>query len=298
MKHPQPLIAAAVAALLLSACATAPVKPSGADEARAKLTRLQADPNLGNLAPVAMRQAAEAVQAAEEPQTDRDLGIYRVYMADREVDIARALAATSYAESQRALIVAAREAARLAVRTQQLDDSQRATDQARLATDQARGDALAANQAANDAQQAAALIAAQSLELQQQITMLQARVTDRGLVLTLGDVLFTTGQADLQPGATGHLARLVTFLNKYPSRSVEIDGYTDSVGTQEYNLSLSQRRADAVRSFLLGQGIDASRVSSQGKGEDDPVANNGSASGRQQNRRVEVVISNPKLASN
>jgi len=298
VKHTYPLIAATVAAILLSACAAAPVKPSGADEARAKLTRLQADPNLGNLAPVAMRQAAEAVQAAEEPQTDRDLGIYRVYLADREVDIARELAETSYAESQRAVIVAAREAARLAVRTQQLDDSRRATDQARLATDQARGDALAANQVANDAEQAAALIAAQSLELQRQITLLQARVTDRGLVLTLGDVLFTTGQADLQAGATGQLARLVAFLNKYPSRSVEIDGYTDSVGTQEYNLSLSRRRADTVQSFLLSQGIDASRVTSQGKGEDDPVANNASASGRQQNRRVEVVISNPKLAAN
>jgi outer membrane protein OmpA-like peptidoglycan-associated protein len=298
VKNTQPLIAAAVAAILLGACAVAPVRPSGADEARAKLTRLQADPNLGNLAPVAMRQAAEAVQSAEEPQTDRDLGIYRVYIADRQVEIARELAETSYAERQRAVIVAAREAARLAVRTQQLDDSQRATDQARLATDQARGDALAANQAANDAQAAASLIAAQSLELQQQIAMLQARVTDRGLVLTLGDVLFTTGQADLQAGATGHLARLVTFLNKYPSRSVEIDGYTDSVGTQEYNMGLSQRRADAVQSFLVSQGIDASRVTSQGKGEEDPVANNDSASGRQRNRRVEVVISNPKLASN
>jgi len=284
------LIAAAVAVTLLAACAAAPVKPSGADEARNKLTRLQADPNLGNLAPAAMAEAAAAVQAAEEPQTDRDLGIYRVYIADREVEIAKALAETRYAESQRTAILAAREAARLAVRTQQLDAS-------RAATDQARSDTLAANQSAADSQQAAQLLAAQALEMQQQIDSLQARATDRGLILTLGDVLFATGQANLLPGAASHLERLVSFLNKYPSRTVEIDGFTDSVGGEDYNLGLSQRRADSVRGYLQTQGIDASRITTSGKGESNPVADNASASGRQQNRRVEVVISNPKVAA-
>jgi outer membrane protein OmpA-like peptidoglycan-associated protein len=126
---------------------------------------------------------------------------------------------------------------------------------------------------------------------------LQAKPTDRGLVVTLGDVLFMTGRADLQPGAVGNLGRLVTFLNKYPGRTVAIEGYTDSVGSEDYNQRLSERRADSVKSYLIGQGIGSTRLSASGKGESDPVAANDSASGRQQNRRVEVVISNPPAAA-
>jgi outer membrane protein OmpA-like peptidoglycan-associated protein len=119
---------------------------------------------------------------------------------------------------------------------------------------------------------------------------------DRGLVLTLGDVLFTSGRADLKPGAAGNLNKLVAFLNKYPDRSVSIQGYTDSVGSEDYNQGLSERRADSVKSYLAGQGISTMRLSALGKGRSDPVADNGSAAGRQQNRRVEVIISNPTTA--
>jgi outer membrane protein OmpA-like peptidoglycan-associated protein len=95
----------------------------------------------------------------------------------------------------------------------------------------------------------------------------------------------------------GNLGRLVTFLNKYPGRTVAIEGYTDSVGSEDYNQSLSERRADSVKSYLTAQGIGSTRLSASGKGESDPVAANDSASGRQQNRRVEVVISNPPAAA-
>jgi len=113
----------------------------------------------------------------------------------------------------------------------------------------------------------------------------------------LGDVLFMTGRADLQAGSVGNLGRLVTFLNKYPDRTVAIEGYTDSVGSEDYNQRLSERRADSVKSYLAGQGIGSIRLSASGKGESDPVAANDSASGRQQNRRVEVIISNPPAAA-
>src|ERR1044072_7318374 len=102
--------------------------------------------------------------------------------------------------------------------------------------------------------------------------MLQAKPTDRGLVVTLGDVLFTSGRADLQPGATGNLNKLAAFLNNYPDRSVAIQGYTDSVGSEDYNQRLSERRADSVKSYLTGQGISSMRLSSSGKGRGDPVA--------------------------
>lgn len=100
----------------------------------------------------------------------------------------------------------------------------------------------------------------------------------------------------MKAGATGNLDKLVAFLNRYPDRTVAIEGYTDSVGGDDYNQGLSERRADAVKSYLTGQGIGSMRLTASGKGKSDPVAGNDSAAGRQQNRRVEVVISDPPAA--
>jgi outer membrane protein OmpA-like peptidoglycan-associated protein len=116
-------------------------------------------------------------------------------------------------------------------------------------------------------------------------------------VLTLGDALFSSGRAELQPGANGHLVKLVAFLNHYPTRTVVIEGYTDSIGNDDYNLGLSQRRAGAVRAYLIDQGVSSVRLTASGKGASDPVASNETASGRQQNRRVEVIISDPAAVS-
>ena len=116
------------------------------------------------------------------------------------------------------------------------------------------------------------------------------------LVLTLGDVLFSSGTATLNGGGDGHLDKLAGFLNRYPARTAIIDGYTDSIGSDDYNQGLSERRAEAVKNYLIGQGIDAQRLTASGMGKSSPVASNGSAAGRQQNRRVEVTISNPPVA--
>ena len=137
----------------------------------------------------------------------------------------------------------------------------------------------------------------QADELQRQIAELQAKVTDRGIVLTLGDVLFETNRAGTEfRSANGNLNKLVAFLNKYPDRTVNIEGYTDSTGSADYNMGLSQRRADTVRSYLVNQGIGSGRLVASGKGMSSPVAGNDSATGRQQNRRVEVIINNPSAA--
>jgi len=297
VKVTKTLVATAVASALLSACATAPVQPDGASRARLKLTELQSDPNLATRAPAATKEADAAVRIAEQPEVDKDLAAYRVYMADRKVEIARAQAETRFAEDQRVQLTAEREKARLDSRTREADAAKGQVAAARaegaeqkVAAEQARGEADAANAAAASSGQQAA-------ELQRQIDALQAKPSDRGLVVTLGDVLFMTGRADLQAGAVGSLSRLVTFLNKYPDRTVAIEGYTDSVGNEYFNQRLSERRADSVKSYLAAQGIGAIRLAASGKGESDPVAPNDSASGRQQNRRVEVIISNPPAAA-
>lgn len=290
------LIATTVASVLLAACAAAPLQPEGAADARSKLTQLQSDPELASRAPLAIKEAEAAVRAAEQPQADKELGAHRVYLADRKVETARAQAEPRLAEDQRAALSAQRESARLEARTREADVAKGRVATARAesaeqksAAEQARSEAEAAHVAATSSEQQAA-------ELQRQIDVLRAKVTDRGLVLTLGDVLFTSGKADLKTGATGNLNKLVAFLNKYPDRIVTIEGYTDSVGTDEYNQALSQRRADSVRSYLVGQGIGAERLTAVGKGESDPVAGNDSATGRQQNRRVAVIIENPPRA--
>lgn len=278
------LAVATAVAFVLAACSSTPRSPEGAAEVRSKLTRLQSDPNLGTRAPLALQEAESAVRVAEQPVAkDAALGAHRVYMADRKVEIAVAQASTRFAEDQRAEFADERDRARLAARTQEAD--------------KARADADATSAAAAAAASAAAQ---QADALQRQIEALQAKATDRGLVLTLGDVLFTSGRADLKAGATSNLDRLVTFLNQNPGRNVVIEGHTDSVGADDYNQALSQRRADSVKSFLVQQGVSGARLSASGMGEHRPVAENESASGRQQNRRVEIIIGNPTdaVASN
>ena len=150
------------------------------------------------------------------------------------------------------------------------------------------------------AEQKAAIAQAQAIEQRSQkelqrsqkelMQQLRAKQTAQGLVVTLEDVLFEVNGADLQPGAQPQLLRLVEFLKLNPDRKVLIEGYTDSIGSSEYNLQLSLLRAELAQSFLVGNGLPADRITAIGYGETRSEAPNDSATGRQQNRRVEVVI--------
>ena len=264
------LIAIGVAATL-AACSAAPVKPDGADALRSRLTQLQSNPELASRAPLAIKEADAAVVAAEQPQTDKAVATHLVFMADRRISIAEAQAQSRLSVDQRKALGEQREAMRLQARTQEAD---------------------AANVRAVVAQADASAAQRNSLELQKQIEELQAQATDRGLVLTLGDVLFATNTAELNSGGDQRLGKLAGFLNKYTDRTALIEGYTDSTGSDAYNQGLSERRADAVKSYLVGQGIGSNRLVASGNGEGSPVADNTSATGRQQNRRVEVTIEN------
>ncbi len=302
------LAVAAAVSFAIGACATAPQSPQGAAEVRSKLIALQANSNLADKAPVEIREAESAVLIAEQPVgKDVALGEHRVYMADRKTEIAMAVASTRYAESQRAVLSQQRDEARLDARTREADAANRQAAAAKSETEAARAlAAVAAADAASDASDAARDAedaardaedaAREAEELQRQIDVLQAEATDRGLVVTLGSVLFATGRAELKEGGTVSLDKLVTFLGEYPDRSVVIEGHTDNVGSDEMNQSLSQRRADSVRSYLMQKGIQSGRLSASGMGESHPVADNTSVGGREQNRRVEIIIENPASA--
>ena len=127
--------------------------------------------------------------------------------------------------------------------------------------------------------------------LETELAELQADRTERGLVVTLSDeILFDVDQAELKPGGMQQLARVAEFLVDNSDRNVLIEGHTDSTAPDAYNLALSQRRANAVEDFLITQGVDPTRMSSDGYGEQLPIASNDTAAGRQANRRVELVV--------
>ncbi|MFN3712772.1 MAG: OmpA family protein [Alcanivoracaceae bacterium] len=231
---------------------------------RSKLTALQNDAELAPRARVEIREAEQAVETAERPldKLDTALGAHRVYMADRQVEIARAKAATRLAEDSRARLSEERSDARLAARTREAD--------------RAHADATLARSSEAD--------------MRRRLEELKAKPTERGIVITLGDVLFDSGSATLRSGADDNLSKLVSFLTQYPDRRVLIEGHTDNVGSEAANRKLSQQRAESVRQRLVNEGIESGRMSVLGKGMNNPVANNNTDAGRQQNRRVEIII--------
>ncbi len=265
----------ALVTLVIASCATAPETSQGAERVRGELTALQNDPNLADRARVEVREAEAAVRLAEElpPNSDEALAEHRIYMAEQKVAIAKAKATTRYAEHQREQLSEERTEARLEARSREVGRAREEAVQARLSKEQQEAEAER-----------------KAEEYQRQIDALQAEATDRGLVLTLGDVLFASGSADLQSGTNRNLDKLVTFLEEYPERQVQIEGHTDSVGSAEFNQALSQRRAESVKSYLTQRGIDSQRISTKGIGMGQPVASNDNATGRQQNRRVEIII--------
>lgn len=264
--------------LVLSACATAPKAPEAPLDSRVKLTALQSNPRLATRAPVEMKEAEAAVKAAEVSRPDDEYAAHLVLLADQKVEIARARAQSRQYEDERNALSEQSERARLDART--------------LEADRARRDATSARADAASARDEVAASRAARLDLERQIAELNARETDRGLVVTLGDLLFATGKSELTGGAGPNLDKLAAFLGEYSDRTVLIEGHTDSVGSAESNQLLSQRRADSVRSYLVNRGVQANRVTTAGLGEGSPVASNDTNTGRQQNRRVEVIISN------
>jgi len=243
------------------------------EQARTAYAQAEQTPAVVANAPVPLQEANQALQRAERLWTDDHDTVevqHLAALASQRVEIARATAEKKVAETQIQQATEERDRVLIEARTR---EAQRAQHEAAQATQQAQ------------------VATSQVQQLQQELAALQAKQTDRGLVLTLGDVLFETGKADLRPGALRNLYPLVTFLQKYPEHRVVIEGHTDSVGSDAYNLDLSQRRADAVRDFLLQNGVKAAQLATHGYGKASPVASNATTEGRQRNRRVELIIS-------
>jgi outer membrane protein OmpA-like peptidoglycan-associated protein len=242
------------------------------------------------------RQAAQTAEEArvitikreqeEEAARERQAAADQTAQAQAEAEKRQAEAAQAQQQAQAA------EAQRLAAE----QERQRA-EQARLQAEQAQQQAQsqvqqaeqARQQAENDKQQMRARL------LEQLNQVLQTRDSARGLIVNMPDVLFDTGKSELTPAARERLAKVAGILIAYPDIKVEVDGYTDSTGSLDFNERLSQSRADSVRIYLQSRGVKSDSITTQGFGPNNPVASNDSVSGRQQNRRVELVVSGESI---
>lgn len=293
------LIAAIGAALALGACASEPRSNAALDSARLAVGTAEADPNVATYAPLELSNARKQLDIANSASlSHHDEAIAQpAYLATQEARLAQARAAGKADDARVAAGQSERDRIQLSARAREVDN-------ARMAAAAANNSAAIANSNAAVAASAAAVAiserdqaADQAARLQSELDQLKATPTPRGLVLTLGDVLFDTGQAELKSGADRKMDQLAAFLNDHKDRRLQIDGFTDSVGSESYNEDLSRRRANAVKDAMVSRGIDSSRISTQGYGKAYPVATNVDSGGRQLNRRVEVVIGGPDGAA-
>lgn len=286
-------------AMALGACVSTPQPNAALESAKIAVQAAESDPNVTKYDAIDLETAKKDLAAAEDAALhhhDADID-QPAYLAAQYARLAEARASAKADDARVAAGQAERDQIMLAARTREVQNAKMQANAAKMATNEALNERdLAAMQAAQANQQAA--LASQEASqanqeasrLQAELDALKAKPTPRGLVMTLGDVLFDTGRAELNPGAGRKLDQLAQFLSEHPDRRVQIDGFTDSVGTDSYNQDLSRRRADAVKMALTVRGIDASRISTQGYGKSYPVADNNDSGGRQLNRRVEVVI--------
>lgn len=239
----------------LAACSSQPNQ--NLEQARSQYSQLQADARANQLAALETEDAGKMLERADQAYLkDADEGTVDqlAYLAKRRIEFAEQTIALRTAEQEIEKASAKRAEARLESREQQLKRQQ----------DEIR-------------------------KLQQD---LQAKQTERGTLVTFGDVLFDLNKAELKPDGMRDVQKLADFLNQNPERMVVVEGYTDSTGSDPYNQALSERRAESVRRALTRAGVDMQRIQAVGYGKAYPVASNASTSGRAMNRRVEVTISN------
>ncbi|MDM8565232.1 OmpA family protein [Candidatus Halobeggiatoa sp. HSG11] len=268
-------------ALIVASCSSIP-KDAILKDARTAYAKAKANPATANLE--AMYDADKALQKAENAE-DADEMKHLAAMAKKSSEMALVVAKRKGAESQRSDLLKQKDKVVLQAREKEISAKE-------LAVQKANQDLEIKERELASKQQLLTAKQAQIQKLQDELSELKAKQTDKGLVVTLGDVLFETGKSTLLSAATQNISKVAMFLNQHPKRNVLIGGHTDNRGSDEYNLGLSQRRADAVRFALIQNNVASNRIQSQGFGESQPVASNSSVSGRQQNRRVEITILN------
>jgi outer membrane protein OmpA-like peptidoglycan-associated protein len=280
MKSSNPVVVSLAVAAILSACSAAPPSNESLEKARTMIPEVERSARAG-VAATDIANARTSLDAANR------LAAAKAKSSDVEFEAQNAVLSAQIA-SEKILTVQANDAiAHGSV------ERQTVLLQARDRETQRSAEQLGEARQAADAAQ----LRADSLETL--LADLKLKKTERGLVLTLGDVLFETNQSTLQSGAYGTLDRLATALREKSGRKVLIEGHTDNVGSEDSNQQLSQRRARSVQSALTQRGVAGDQIMAVGKGESSPIASNDDAAGRQANRRVELIFTEdqPRIAA-
>jgi outer membrane protein OmpA-like peptidoglycan-associated protein len=310
--------------LALAACQSAPKKDLALERVRTSLDQLETDETLTGYAPLALGEAERALRRAEQA-TQPLQREHLIYMAEKQIDIARAMAQREQSleaydeleDERNAMRVRASELETAQAREEaaqarllmaaSAEDAERRRREAEVAREQELSASREAEMAREEAEQArrladsraseaelarreAELAMAQMDSLKRQLENLQLRETESGVVVTLGDVLFNTGETVLRDEAMTSLVEVVDLLQTEPDKAIRIEGHTDATGPAETNLRLSQERADSVMAALVSLGVDAGRMKAVGMGEDFPIASNEDEAGRSSNRRVDVIL--------
>lgn len=286
---------------LMAACASTPTSTSLLESTRSEYRQLEQNPNATRLAQMEMKQASEAMREANlsaERRESTDKVDKQAYLARQKIALTDEVIKKKVAESDVAAAAKERDFIRLNQRTNEANQANANAQQSQLNAQMAQADAAQAQRTAADAQRATddaraktAEAQARAAQLEAQLADLAAKKTERGIVITLGDVLFGTDKSSLTPDGMRSAQKLADVLKQNPARTVLVEGFTDSTGASAYNQELSSRRAASVRDALMQMGIAANRVNVRGYGEAYPVAGNDSAADRQLNRRVEIVLS-------
>ncbi|MFZ6674750.1 OmpA family protein [Undibacterium sp. Xuan67W] len=288
-------------AVFVSACSSMPKTTSLLDQTRNDYAAAQSNPKVASYAPLEMKQATEALDQANTAANNKDNAekIDKLaYIAKQKIALVVEVTKQKSAEADVANSGKERDQIRLDQRTNEANQAKISADQAKLSAQIAQGETADAQRKAQMAQDEANAAQRQTLDAQARASQLEAQLadlaakkTERGMVITLGDVLFGTDMSRLNPDGMRTAKKLADVLQQNPQRTVLVEGYTDSTGTAAHNQQLSERRATAVRNALQEMGIAGDRVALRGYGEAFPVASNATAQDRQLNRRVEIVLS-------
>lgn len=297
---------------LMAACASTPTSTTLLENTRAEYRQVEQNPNAGTYATLELKQAGDAMREANlsaERRESAEAVDKQAYLARQKIALAQEVIKKKVAESDVAAAAKERDFIRLNQRTNEANQATANAQQAQLAAQMAQQDAAQAQAKAEQAQRntqdaqrvaeeeraktaaAQARTAQLEAQLEAQLAALAAKKTERGMIITLGDVLFGTDKSNLTADGMRSAQKLADVLTQNPSRTVLVEGFTDSTGSANHNQELSTRRAAAVRDALMQMGIASQRISVRGYGADYPAAGNDSAAGRQLNRRVEIVLS-------
>jgi outer membrane protein OmpA-like peptidoglycan-associated protein len=270
MKDPYGTGIVVLSALLMFACASTYTTPQLKDAQQAYI-QARSDPTVAQYASAPLGEAANELHKAQNADSETQQ-VHYAYLATKRVELARSLAQEKAAEEELDKLRDKREEVLLQTRSFEAEEARKEALEARWETEQARDEIQ---------------------RLREKMENLKAEQTENGIQLTFGDMLFATDRAALKPGAELSIQELAEYLKEHPEREIVIEGHTDSRGPKDYNRKLSRKRAEAVETALVAQGVRAGRMTTRGLGEAYPIAPNTTAAGRQENRRVEILIQKP-----